>query len=123
MAEALVLLENAEIAVSVADLMVEVTVPESSPVAVTVADIVVEVVTSGPPGPPGTGGAGTVAYRHVQASAATVWTISHTLPFWPSVVVVDSTGRQVIPGETRYMSASSVQLTFSAALGGEAYLT
>jgi hypothetical protein len=113
---------------------IEVSLEELPPIEVTVADIAVEVVTSGPAGPPGPpgepgppGGEGLVptdvGYRHVQASAATIWNITHALPFWPSVVVVDSTKRQVIPGEVLYLSATSIQLTFSAALGGEAYLT
>jgi len=63
------------------------------------------------------------AYRHVQASAATVWSITHGLSFRPNVAAVDSTGREVIPGQVDYLSDTSVQLTFSSALGGEAYLT
>ena len=63
----------------------------------------------------------TVAYRHVQASAATTWTIPHNLAFRPNVAAVDSTGREVIPGAIDYTSATTVTLTFSAALGGEAY--
>jgi hypothetical protein len=73
-------------------------------------------VTGAPP-------AGVVAYRHVQATAATVWNISHGLSFWPSVTAVDSTGREIWPGTVDYPSASSVTLTFSAAVGGEAYLS
>jgi hypothetical protein len=98
--------------------------------------------TAGPPGPPGATGAtgpagpqgaqgpqgpagdpGTGAYRHVQASAATVWTIPHGLSFRPNVTAVDSTGRAIWPGALDYTSATTVTLTFSAAVGGEAYLT
>jgi hypothetical protein len=91
---------------------------------------------AGPPGPPGETGAtgpagpqgpagdpGTGAYRHVQATAATVWTIAHGLAFRPNVTAVDSTGRAIWPGTLDYTSATTVQLTFSAAVGGEAYLT
>jgi len=87
----------------------------------------------GPPGPPGPRGpagpmgppgpAATGAYRFVQASAAATWTITHNLPFRPNVTAVDSTGREVIPGTIDYTSDISVQLTFSAAVGGEAYLS
>jgi hypothetical protein len=65
----------------------------------------------------------TVAYHHVQATAATVWTITHNLPFRPNVAAIDSTGREMWPGAVDYPSAIAVQLTFSAAVGGEAYLS
>lgn len=77
----------------------------------------------GDPGPPGTGGAGTVAYRHTQASASTTWAITHNLSFRPNVAAVDSTGREIIPGSVDYSSDIAVTLTFSAAVGGEAYLS
>jgi len=69
------------------------------------------------------GGAPTLAYRHVQSSAATTWSITHNLSFRPNVSAVDSTGREIWPGATDYTSATTVQLTFSAAVGGEAYLS
>jgi len=69
------------------------------------------------------GGAPTLAYRHVQSSAATTWSITHNLSFRPNVAAVDSTGREIWPGATDYTSATTVQLTFSAAVGGEAYLS
>lgn len=63
-------------------------------------------------------------YRHVQAAASTVWFITHNLShFRPNVSAVDSTGREMIPGEVDYTSATSLTLTFSAAVGGEAYLS
>jgi hypothetical protein len=79
---------------------------------------------AGPQGPPGPAGTTpVVAYRHVQAAAATVWSITHGLTFRPNVVAVDSTGREITPGAVDYPTATSVELTFSAALGGEAYLS
>jgi len=59
----------------------------------------------------------------VQATAATIWSIVHNLPFRPNVSAVDSTGREILPGDVDYPDGSSVVLTFSAAVGGEAYLT
>ena len=80
--------------------------------------------TSGPPGPAGPAGdAGTVAYRHVQASAAATWTIAHGLAFRPNVTAVDSTGHEITPGDVTYPDSVTVQLSFSAAVGGEAYLS
>jgi hypothetical protein len=64
-----------------------------------------------------------LAYRHVQATAGTVWSITHNLSFRPNVAAVDSTGREIVPGAVDYPSATAVTLTFSAAVGGEAYLS
>jgi hypothetical protein len=64
-----------------------------------------------------------LAYRHVQATATTVWNITHNLAFRPNVSAVDSTGREMWPGAVDYPSAITVTLTFSAAVGGEAYLS
>jgi len=44
------------------------------------------------------------------------------LSFYPNVTVVDSSGREVF-GELSYPNATTVQVTFSAAFGGEAYLS
>jgi len=62
-------------------------------------------------------------YRHVQASAATEWDIVHDLAFRPNVTAVDSTGREMVPGAVEYVDATHVRLTFSVAVGGEAYLS
>jgi len=70
-----------------------------------------------------TGAAQTLAYQYTQANAATVWTITHNLSFMPNVTVVDSTGREIWPGDVQYPNATTVQLTFSAAVGGFAYLS
>ena len=66
----------------------------------------------------------TEATRHVhtQNSAATTWTVTHTLGGRPSVTVVDSTGTVVV-GDVQYNSDTQVTLTFSAAFSGSAYLT
>jgi hypothetical protein len=78
----------------------------------------------GPQGPPGAqGDAGVGAYRHVQPTASTVWNITHNLVFRPNVTAVDSTGQAIVPGTIDYVSPTAVQLTFSAAVGGEAYLS
>lgn len=77
-------------------------------------------IAMGPEGPPGP--EPIVGYRHVQAVPATQWDIIHGLSFWPNVAIVDSTGREVV-GEITYLSSAAVRLTFSAAFGGEAYLS
>lgn len=81
----------------------------------------------GPPGPPGPQGEGmgveSLAYRHLQTMAAETWIINHPLPFRPNVSVTDSSGREIWPGEINYISSSTIELTFSSSVGGEAYLT
>lgn len=76
----------------------------------------------GPAGPEGPPGGGVDSYRHVQSSGSTTWVINHGLSFRPNVSVVDSTGQEIIP-EISYTSPTVVTLTFSAAVGGEAYLS
>ena len=80
---------------------------------------------AGPQGPPGPGGVdpSQLGLRFVQPTAATTWSISHTLPFYPNVAVVDSTKREIIPGAIDFPSNTAVTLTFSAAVAGEAYLS
>jgi len=72
---------------------------------------------------PPAGSPASLGYRYVQASAAPTWTITHSLSFRPNVTAVDSTGREIIPGDVNYPNATTVTLTFSAAVGGEAYLS
>jgi hypothetical protein len=62
------------------------------------------------------------SHRYVQPNASTTWVIDHEIPFRPSITVVDSTGREIIP-DIEYTSATVITLTFSAAVGGEAYLS
>jgi hypothetical protein len=86
-------------------------------------------VITGPPGPEGpegpTGPQGSAGgtYRHIQGSALETWTITHNLGFFPNVTVVDSTGHEIWPGDVTYTSMTTLVLTFSSAVGGEAYLS
>jgi len=61
--------------------------------------------------------------QYNQATANTIWTIIHNLTFYPNVQVVDSTGHEIYPGDVQYPNSTTVQLTFSAAVGGTAYLS
>jgi hypothetical protein len=60
-------------------------------------------------------------YTHTQASASSIWTITHNLNCFPSVTVVDSADSVVI-GDVEYISANVVRVTFMAAFAGKAYL-
>jgi len=60
-------------------------------------------------------------YIHNQSVPLDVWTITHNLDKKPSVTVVDSADRIVI-GNVKYIGTNSVQITFSGAFSGKAYL-
>lgn len=70
-------------------------------------------------GPAGVGA--DLNYLHVQAAAASVWTITHNLAKYPSVTVVDSSGDEV-EGSVNYVSANQLTVSFSAPFSGNAYL-
>jgi len=76
---------------------------------------------TGPPGPPGVAGVGS-SYTFVQGTPLAVWTITHTVPYYPNVVVVDSANSQV-EGDVVYTSSSVVTITFSGAFSGRAFLS
>lgn len=76
---------------------------------------------AGPAGPAGSGSGSDVTYTHIQASAASVWTIAHGLGRHPSVTVVDSSGRSVY-GDVNYTDSNTLVVSFSAAFAGNAYL-
>jgi hypothetical protein len=67
--------------------------------------------------------AGLVAsYHYIQTTPVATWTIVHNLGFYPNVTVVDSSHREVV-GEISYVDVNTVQIIFSAAFGGDAYLS
>jgi hypothetical protein len=76
---------------------------------------------TGPTGPAGTGAGNTLTWN--QATATTVWTIAHNLGYYPNITAVDSSGTEIFPGNVKYLSATTVELDFSAAVGGSAYLS
>jgi hypothetical protein len=60
-------------------------------------------------------------YIHIQSIASTTWNITHNLNKFASVTVVDSADN-VVYGNVQYISMTQIQVTFSAAFGGKAYL-
>jgi len=62
-----------------------------------------------------------LSYVHDQAIASATWTINHNLGKYPSVTIVTSAGDEV-EGDIDYTSINTVQLTFSGAFAGKAYL-
>jgi hypothetical protein len=82
-----------------------------------------ETGAQGPAGPTGSAGEATNAFqRYVQIIPAANWVVTHTLGGYPSVTVVDSSGRVVV-GEVTYVSSTEISIDFSAAFGGELYLS
>ena len=81
-------------------------------VIVTTGSIATGSVVSGP----------TTRHVHTQGSVSSTWTITHSLGGNPSVMVVDSSNT-VVYGEIQYLSSTQVQILFSAAFSGFAYLT
>ena len=62
------------------------------------------------------------SYVHTQSGAASTWTITHNLGFYPAVAVVDSGGSLVI-GDVTYISTNTLSVSFTASFGGKAYLS
>lgn len=83
---------------------------------------VMAVGPQGPPGPKGDTGAPSFTYEHEQVVPQSVWSVGHGLGGFPNVTVVDSTGRVVI-GDVEYIDDNSLQLIFSAAFSGKAYVS
>lgn len=76
-------------------------------------------VVPGPPGPPGPAGGN---YVHTQSTASAVWVIPHNLGFVPNIRIEDSAGGDV-EGEVEVVDTNTLQVTFTAAFGGTAYLS
>jgi len=70
----------------------------------------------------GSGTSNTRRHEHTQGQASTTWSITHTLGGKPQVTIVDSADTHVF-GEVQYLSNTQLQVTFSAAFSGKAYLT
>lgn len=64
------------------------------------------------------------AYRHVQATAALVWTIPHNLGWYPGGVQVEGPSGETIGGvAVAYPDVNTVRLTFNTPISGVAYLS
>lgn len=80
----------------------------------------------GPPGPPGPAGPpGNVVgadkyYAHDQMVPSAIWTVTHNLGKFPTVIVFDSDGSEV-EGVVNMLNSNSLTIEFSAAFGGKAY--
>lgn len=60
-------------------------------------------------------------YTHHQLASVDTWSINHNLGKYPSVTIVDSAGTMVV-GDILYIDENNLQVTFSSAFSGKAYL-
>ena len=61
-------------------------------------------------------------FVHTQTSAATTWSITHNLKFYPNVSIVDSALSHVI-GEVTYIDENNLTVSFTSAFSGKAFLS
>lgn len=57
----------------------------------------------------------------VQSEAATQWVIEHNLDRFPTIIIFDDDGNELI-GDIYYETENKLTITFSAACSGKAYL-
>lgn len=78
-------------------------------------------IASADRGPKGDSGAGR-RYDHDQAIPSDIWVIAHNFGVRPyAVQVVDTTGDDVM-GDIQHVDSNTIQISFSAAFAGQAYL-
>lgn len=61
-------------------------------------------------------------FIHSQTSASDFWTVNHNLGYNPNVTVFNEDNEKII-GTVTYTSANTLQITFSTAQSGKAYLS
>lgn len=119
--------EDVDVIIAQDDTDIEVNIADSEQVDVNIA-------TDGPPGAKGdkgddgdkgdkgddgaTGG----NYEHAQGVAAAIWTVNHNLGYNPNITTVDSANREVI-GDVEYLTVNTIQVTFSGAFSGKAFVS
>jgi hypothetical protein len=63
-----------------------------------------------------------VSYTHTQNAVSYNWVITHSLGYYPNVVVTDSAGT-VIEGDIAFNSINQITITLSQALSGYAHIS
>lgn len=64
---------------------------------------------------------GVEGYTHTQATASTVWVVVHNLGYYPTVTLIDSTGK-VFDADISNTSLNQLVITVSEAVAGTARL-
>lgn len=60
-------------------------------------------------------------FEHEQQVASNNWIVTHNLGRLPSVTIIDS-GENIVIGDVIYLNDNAVQISFTGAFGGRAYL-
>jgi hypothetical protein len=68
----------------------------------------------------GGGGGGDKNYVHTQGSAASVWSVTHSLGKYPTVEIVDS-GNNALLTDIHYIDVNSLTVSFAGPASGKAY--
>lgn len=76
---------------------------------------------TGATGPQGDPGVSDKNFYYTQGVANSVWSITHNLGKYPSVVIIDSAGSVVI-GDINYANTNTLTVTFNASFAGTATL-
>jgi len=98
--------------VSIGQVLPEIQIRETDAPVVTVE---MASAIRGAPGPAGVG------YTWTQDIALSTWTIPHNRGGYPSVTVVDTTGRQVEP-DVQYVDENIIQVIHGSPFAGKAFL-
>lgn len=77
---------------------------------------------TGPAGPPGPPGPSRSVYTHSQSVAASLWTVSHDLGYFPAISVIDVDG-YVMYANVRHVSTAQAVINFPSPMSGVASCT
>lgn len=69
----------------------------------------------------GTGGGGSQTFEFSQSNAASVWTVNHGLFAYPTVLVIDDSGQELL-AELHYPNDQTVVIIHGQPYSGTAYL-
>ena len=63
-------------------------------------------------------------YLHIQPTAATMWSVTHSLEYdYPSVTVYDGSDKIIIPDEITRVSNNTLTISFASAESGNAHIS
>ena len=74
-------------------------------------------------GEKGATGATGGSYVHNQSSAASLWTVTHNLGYYPGGVSVIDSGETIVVGDITHINTNSFTVSFSTAFSGKVYVS
>lgn len=63
-----------------------------------------------------------LVYTHTQSTASNTWSIGHNLGVYPQVTAIDNAGNEIF-GDITYISPDIIEIVYSSAVSGIAYLS